>query len=404
MGLSDYRGNSNPTPGSQASDKPILITFGSGDVPIFDTLEVTGDVIFDSLTGILVGNGTSPLTAVTTSAGLAAVISDETGSGSLVFGTAPSLTNPVIVGGTINNAVIGGVTPAAITGTTITATALQIGSGSTTNAGWYAAYSGSSGYGSLWNTGVVANATNYALQSNGSVSALNGTSESLLQISGSTKLKVISTEIQNYLDTVLHSGASLKWGSSSVSSPDTALSRISAASVALGNGNAGNATGTLNLATLSIGNGSTFSLVSTHPTIKAPSGKNVYIAANASGNGTIGFNDAAIFGDTNGAIDLGIAGNAFKRIYFDYTNTAIIGAVTINKAAGRINLAAAASSIVVTNSLVTAASKVFCELVANDATATGIKSVVPAAGSFTVTVNAVATNDLAINFFVVNSD
>ncbi len=47
-----------------------------------------------TLTGLLVGNGTSPFTAVTTSAGIAAQISDETGTGSLVFGTSPTLVTP----------------------------------------------------------------------------------------------------------------------------------------------------------------------------------------------------------------------------------------------------------------------------------------------------------------------
>ena len=44
-----------------------------------------------SLTGLLNGNGTSAYTAITTSNGLASVISDETGSDALVFATAPAL-------------------------------------------------------------------------------------------------------------------------------------------------------------------------------------------------------------------------------------------------------------------------------------------------------------------------
>ena len=45
-------------------------------------------------------------------------IVDETGSGSVVRGTSPAITTPDIDGGTLDNAVIGGNTPAAITGTT----------------------------------------------------------------------------------------------------------------------------------------------------------------------------------------------------------------------------------------------------------------------------------------------
>ena len=46
----------------------------------------------------------------TDSAGLAALLSDETGSGSAVFATSPTITTPVISGGTINNASIGATT------------------------------------------------------------------------------------------------------------------------------------------------------------------------------------------------------------------------------------------------------------------------------------------------------
>ena len=44
-----------------------------------------------TLTGLLLGNGTSAVTALTTSAGISGAISDETGSGALVFGTAPTV-------------------------------------------------------------------------------------------------------------------------------------------------------------------------------------------------------------------------------------------------------------------------------------------------------------------------
>lgn len=57
--------------------------------------------------------------AATTSAQLAGVISDETGSGSLVFGTSPALTTPAISGGTINSATIGATTPSTGSFTTV---------------------------------------------------------------------------------------------------------------------------------------------------------------------------------------------------------------------------------------------------------------------------------------------
>jgi len=45
-----------------------------------------------SLTGLLIGNGTSPFTATTLSSGIAGQISDETGTGSLVFSDSPTFT------------------------------------------------------------------------------------------------------------------------------------------------------------------------------------------------------------------------------------------------------------------------------------------------------------------------
>lgn len=77
------------------------------------------------------------------------------------------------------------------------------------------------------------------------------------------------------------------------------------------------------------------------------------------------------------------------------------GAQTSNTPSGRCSIAAAGTSVVVTNNLVTAASRVFATCGTADATAT-IKNIVPAAGSFTVTLGAAATATTNINWFVVN--
>lgn len=105
----------------------------------------------------------------------------------------------------------------------------------------------------------------------------------------------------------------------------------------------------------------------------------------------------------NGAVALGAGNLGWKKLYLDYTNTVTVGAVTINKAAGRVNIAAAGTSIVVTNSFVTAASKVFAQVSQADGTAY-IKNVVPAAGSFTINLGAAATAQTSVDFFVVNAD
>jgi len=99
----------------------------------------------------------------------------------------------------------------------------------------------------------------------------------------------------------------------------------------------------------------------------------------------------------------GVAGTVSAGgLRLDYTNTATVGAVIINKASGRVNIAAAGTSVVVTNSLVTAASHVMVVASTNDATAR-VTSVVPAAGSFTI--NTVATTaQTSFDFVVFNAD
>lgn len=77
------------------------------------------------------------------------------------------------------------------------------------------------------------------------------------------------------------------------------------------------------------------------------------------------------------------------------------GAQTINKIAGTVNFAPGATSLVVTNSLVTSTSHVICTVRTNDGTAL-LKNVVPASGSFTITLNAAATSETSVGFFVIN--
>ncbi len=78
------------------------------------------------------------------------------------------------------------------------------------------------------------------------------------------------------------------------------------------------------------------------------------------------------------------------------------GNATINKASGKVAIAIGASTVTVTNSLVTAASIVTATLQTADATLTFIKSVVPGAGSFVITGNANATAATKVAFTVQN--
>lgn len=78
------------------------------------------------------------------------------------------------------------------------------------------------------------------------------------------------------------------------------------------------------------------------------------------------------------------------------------GDQTIDLISGTVNFAATTSSLVVTNSTVTATSIVMAVIRTNDATAT-IKNVVPASGSFTIRLTAAATAETSVGFFVINN-
>lgn len=77
------------------------------------------------------------------------------------------------------------------------------------------------------------------------------------------------------------------------------------------------------------------------------------------------------------------------------------GAQTINKISGSVNFAAAATSLVVTNSLVSASSVILCTVATNDLTFKSANAVA-GAGSFTINANAAATAETRVNFFVLN--
>jgi len=90
-------------------------------------------------------------------------------------------------------------------------------------------------------------------------------------------------------------------------------------------------------------------------------------------------------------------------LYIPKTITAggTTGAQTINKPTGAVNFAAGATTLVVTNSLVSSTSLVIVQVYGTDVTATTAR-VTLAAGSFTITLNAAATAETKVGFFVTN--
>jgi hypothetical protein len=77
------------------------------------------------------------------------------------------------------------------------------------------------------------------------------------------------------------------------------------------------------------------------------------------------------------------------------------GAQTINKNAGTVNFAAAATSLVVTDSRVTTDSIIICTVGTNDITLKSVAAVA-GAGSFTLHANAAATAETRVNFLIIN--
>ena len=148
-------GNLGPKSGSNlafnSSSGALTATSFVGDI----TGDVTGNA--DTVTnGVYTSNNLSVM-AATTSAQLASVISNETGSGALVFGTSPTLVTPALG------------TPSALVGTNISGTAASLTVGAVTN-GVYTTDSGT-----VSNTMLANSSITVSDGSNTSPVALGGT-------------------------------------------------------------------------------------------------------------------------------------------------------------------------------------------------------------------------------------
>ena len=106
---------------------------------------------------------------------------------------------------------------------------------------------------------------------------------------------------------------------------------------------------------------------------------------------------------TDDAYDVGESGKGIRNLYAAKTITAggTTGARTINKMAGSVNFAAAATSLVVTDSKVDTNSVIIATVATNDSTMKSV-AVVAGSGSFTLHANAAATAETRVNFLIIN--
>ena len=98
---------------------------------------------------------------------------------------------------------------------------------------------------------------------------------------------------------------------------------------------------------------------------------------------------------------LGLNGTTGMNLYRTVTAAGTTGAQTINKPAGSVNFAAAATTLVVTNSFATTTSLIFLTPQTADATCESF-AITRASGSFTITANAACTAETAVAFWVTN--
>jgi len=112
--------------------------------------------------------------------------------------------------------------------------------------------------------------------------------------------------------------------------------------------------------------------------------------------GVVGVGSGGSAGDVTGALSLNEI-----RLSKTITAVATTGAQTINKSSGAVNFAAAASSLVVTNSLVTINSVILLTVATNDTTMRSAIAVA-AAGSFTIYPTTAPTAETRVNFLVTN--
>jgi hypothetical protein len=118
----------------------------------------------------------------------------------------------------------------------------------------------------------------------------------------------------------------------------------------------------------------------------------------------LGFIDSAgVFRPTvSEGMQLGKTAFGFAAMFLGYSNSGAVGNQTISKSSGRSGIAAAGTSVTITNTKVTATSIVLVQLETADATMKSL-TVAVGSGNFIVTGNAAATAQVAFSFVVLGN-
>lgn len=112
-------------------------------------------------------------------------------------------------------------------------------------------------------------------------------------------------------------------------------------------------------------------------------------------------NSTSSFRVRNAADVVAFSVNYASKFTVNFSNAGATGNVTLNVPMGYVQMAAGASSLTLTNSLISTTSHIFCTVQTNDATAKSALAV-PGAGSAVIATNANATATTRIAFWVFN--
>lgn len=121
------------------------------------------------------------------------------------------------------------------------------------------------------------------------------------------------------------------------------------------------------------------------------------------GSNALTYTGTAIALNAAGSTDIGTPNIGFKRVFIDFTNTTVIGDVTINKAHGRVNVPAGTARVVVTNSLVTANTNVIAVAQKIDPLC-AVKAAISSAGSFVIQMTTPCSANTPVSFFFPSAD